>query len=458
MAHMDIFKINGQEYYLANDLRSKCPRLFVGCQKSMPELIKKHGLGKDNYTWARLVNGNYEARASKTSNKIDKMMISIKWVHESGLLRDNNETNNCQPTNKYESLPSLLLLEENERIYDNEGKYYNVEVRGERDPEGIYFRAKDVAKMLNKDPKYLKDALTNKDRNYVREEDYKVFIVHELSLMAQEDNKKSGRKLLYLTYYGLLKVMIISRNTNLKKFLGWVTRVVFTAHLGTKAQKKQLAVNLLDTDIKCLNYVFNKAATSLPCVYLIYIGSVKEMRKGLKLNSHYEDGQKIYKYGKTRHIKERFQQHHNNYSKLGSKNMALMKYAMVDPQFITKAEAELKAYFVDNEYVITAHKKIELVILDKNQLEGVYGTYTNIMKKYVGAYKELTDSIDLMKANHKSELLARDNETSTLRAENALLKQKIDYEARLHKSELLARDNEISTLRAENALLKQKID
>ena len=259
---MDTFNIAGQEYYLANDLRPSYPKLFVGCQKSMPKLIERHGLGENDYIWARLVGGEYKAHIGKISSKVDKLMLATKWLHNSNFYESRNVA--ADDKRKYEVLPELLELTDEERIYDNDGNYYNIEVRGKRNHKDIYFKSRDVAKMLGKEPTYLKNALTNKERNYVRDEDYKVFVIPETSLMST-----GNKKALYLTYYGLMRVMIVSRNIKLTKFLDWVANVVFTAHLGTKPQKQALAGQLLGVDRQTVRAVFNKSTTEQSCIYQI---------------------------------------------------------------------------------------------------------------------------------------------------------------------------------------------
>jgi len=46
-----------------------------------------------------------------------------------------------------------------------------------------------------------------------------------------------GIQKLYLTYYGVLKVLFTSRNKSVDKFAEWASETLFTVQMGTNTQK-----------------------------------------------------------------------------------------------------------------------------------------------------------------------------------------------------------------------------
>ena len=80
-----------------------------------------------------MVSGNPE-------NCKAKILISEDWVH-------NNlpKITGDQTAYKYKPLPPLLELSDSEKFRDEQGNVHEVEVRGEKTKDGIWFKCKDIA-------------------------------------------------------------------------------------------------------------------------------------------------------------------------------------------------------------------------------------------------------------------------------------------------------------------------
>ena len=363
---MDTFNIAGQEYYLANDLRPSYPKLFVGCQKSMPKLIERHGLGENDYIWARLVGGEYKAHIGKISSKVDKLMLATKWLHNSNFYESRNVA--ADDKRKYEVLPELLELTDEERIYDNDGNYYNIEVRGKRNHKDIYFKSRDVAKMLGKEPTYLKNALTNKERNYVRDEDYKVFRV-----------KDSDIKQLFLTYKGLLKVIFRSKKCD-GNLVDDVLNSSFITQFGTVGQKAGLIEGIIKNDTKLFKQVFSKFTTNMSCIYLISLGQVYGLRTQFNLGPEHDDTDEVFKWGRTNCIERRLYEHSRNYGEIGCK-INVKYFTFIDEGNLIRAEKALKYRLNDLGVNIKHNKYRELSVIPRSKIEMVELIYKSIMEE-----------------------------------------------------------------------------
>lgn len=66
---------------------------------------------------------------------------------------------------EYEILHNLLALEDNEKFKDHRGIYLDIEVRGERHKNNIYFKVNDISLAFG--ITYLKDALIRKEKGYI---------------------------------------------------------------------------------------------------------------------------------------------------------------------------------------------------------------------------------------------------------------------------------------------------
>jgi len=382
---MDTYIINAQEYYLANDVRNLHPDIFVGCLKSMPQFIKRHGLSNDEYTWARLVDGSYVKLETKKSNKIDKLMLSCAWVNAKlGINESIDEkvtdepkadakVNDAKDTKNY--APDILDLKDHEKLADDEGNVYEIEVRGERDLDKVYFSIKDLSMVLG--IKGLTNNVSTVKRGYIEDEDYVKFYIKDEPRYEAHGNKTSGnKKRLFFTYTGFLKCIYSSKSASAKKFAKWAANVVFTAHLGTKPQKQDLVAKLIGVDKKTVREVFSKSVTSQPCIYLIYLGKAKDLADTFKIKDH-KPNESIYKFGRSINLTKRMDQHHAKYSKLGCK-VELVLFAYIDPIYNNDAENDIKEYFMDAGFKIDNKKYVELVKLDRQSLALTKSSYEKI--------------------------------------------------------------------------------
>jgi hypothetical protein len=200
---MNTITINDIEYINSEeDVFIKAP---IYCQDSRNgrELIKNKSI-KD-FIYAKPKDNNWIISNGK-SYKYDKILLlksfvaTIKEIIDPVIVDD-----------KYEVAPDIINLENHEKFKDKDGNIIEIETRGDRKVNSIYFKVKDV--MTGFGMNRLNDILimTN-TTSYTENIDYKFF-----NLSKSDNNRKKIKKELFLTYHGFLKVINITRNN---KFTG----------------------------------------------------------------------------------------------------------------------------------------------------------------------------------------------------------------------------------------------
>ena len=158
-----------------------------------------------------------------------------------------------------------MELEDEEKFHDTDGNILEIETRGERDVDKIFFRVRDVMKrfdMLN-----LNIILRDSTANYEEGIHYKTFNILRNPLCIKSFEGFKREKSLFLTYTGLLRVLFVSRNKNAETFTIWATQKLFTMQMGSKEAKEILGTEVLNIKIENYRAVFGPIGTENNQVY-----------------------------------------------------------------------------------------------------------------------------------------------------------------------------------------------
>ncbi len=448
---MKINIINKINYYSFDEINDTHPKLFSGC-KTKKSFLDKHNISTNNFIHARLLNNKFSVTDGK-SRKFDKLFIRSSWFDKNLLNSDDDSDNDSDDElvdepitkSKDESIsiaPEIIELKDSEKFKDNDGNILDIEVRGTREVNKCYFKVKDI--MIGFGLKSLNNTITNNNNGYYYGVHYINFYFSGPSTkdVSTKNNKnKSGRiKKLFLTYKGLLRVLFASRGKAVDRFVDWATYTLFTAQMGTSTQKNILAANLLGIDVNTVKEVFKKSASSLPCTYLLSIGKVANLKKSLDIGDDYNDDDFVIKWGMTDDFKRRLGEHQNTFSKIKGSNLEVIAFNYIDPQFVSKAESDLKKYFKDTSMKLDIEKHDELAIVSKKKLSSVKNHCALVGNAYAGHAKDLI--IKLKEKDHEIELIKKDkdHEIELIKKGNELLVEK-------HKNELLVKDLEIANMK-----------
>lgn len=396
--------------------------------RSTRSLIKKKNIENVNYIFAREKNNEWILTDGKSA-KLDMIFINETIIDTIPELNNNNDK--ITDDKGIEKAPKLIRLNDNEKFQDDQGNFIEIETRGSRNVDSIYFKVKDVMTGFKIDN--LQTTIIDKrSTGYKENEHYKYFIIKK---KGETQNKTSKIKTeLYLTYEGMLRVLFASHSPNVKPFIKWATEKLFTLQMGTVEQKENLVGSVLGVNAKVIKEVFNTDRNSLPCVYLFTLNTVKELRTSMNISSEYADDSIVAKFGFTRDLSRRTGEHITKYNKIQNVDLKLKHYAYVDPQYMSNAETDIKDIMMAFKINLNFDNEDELVIIPKELIKIVERHYELIGKNYMGHISELITRIKELEDKYEKELLKHELELEKVNHNLELQKEK--YENQLLKKDL----------------------
>lgn len=557
---MNIQTINGVEYINADYILKNAPIFSKGARSSR-DLMKKKNLNKgDDYIFMRLKDKKQSLNeyivSSGVSIRLDKVFVKK-------ILLDTIPELNKQKgitDDGIEEAPEIIELKDSEKFFDDKGNVLEIETRGERNEDNIYFKVKDVEKAFG--IKRLDKKLITENTNYKLNSDYKYFVC--------ENNKKR----LFLTYRGILNIIFSYRPTHLNKEnniiniitkninLNWIKNkptsdTMYRPDLRTNFGDKTLIIEIdeqqhkkYDKDLdnerttllkkefenliilrinpdyyidrngnniigidKCdkeftyrieiilktindlinnkinipenkeiklffdnyekpdinitKNFKFNSHKShrmykikknfmkqtfpfrkdcnklessieviksnnsSLSAIYLLTLGYVKDLKKDINLEG-YDDEMIVCKYGRSDNLSRRLLEHNKTFKSIKSATPMLKIYSYIDSNYASKAEKQIRNYFIGANKCLKYKDFNELVVMDKKFMEHTTEQYKLISSHYVGTQHDIIMNINELEFKHKMEikdmefkLLEKQSELNDSIKDNEILKLKL---------------------------------
>ena len=426
---METLNYQNEKYILGDYILTNAPIYSKGCRNSR-DIIKKKKLELTNYIYARHKDGKWLITDGKSA-KYDKIFYKKSILLTISELNNKNEK--IMDSTGIEKAPKIIYLNDNEKFQDDNGNILEIETRGIREHDKIYFKVKDVS--LGFGMSRLQDTILDNGTKYELNVHYKFFNCINPQDIENKTNKKSiVKKKLFLTYLGMLRALFTIENNKTSKFINWATKTLFTIQLGQEEEKNKLVSKIKGVSYETIQELFSINARELPCVYLTAFNTVEKLRKNMKLDEKYNDNDIVYKFGLTKSFETRKNGHKSEYKDF--ENMKLVYFTYIDPLYITEAEYEIKRLLID--YKIEYNNHEEIIIIPNNTLKFVKTLYENIGMKYSGhtaefnkKILELNNQINLLK--HSEILYEQKLKNKELEIEN--LKQQIkimELEKQLH--------------------------
>jgi hypothetical protein len=442
---MKTIYIDKFNYHLASEIIENTPIFSKGCRNAK-EFLKKKNIPTDSYIFIREVDGVWTKSDGK-SNKFDKVAIRRSYINENQEIQNELKGEIVKDENGIEKAPEILILDDSEKFHDEQGNVLEIETRGERQHDKIFFKVNDVANVF--EMKNIYTTIIKDNTSYKEHTDYKYFICNILDKVQNKTNKKTVEKELFLTYEGIIHVLYGSHSKNAMKFRKWATETLFTVQMGTIEQKHKLCSNILGVDVRSAKEVFDTNASTFPSIYLFSLGYVKDIRQIMNIDLKYKDNQMIFIYGCTKELQRRMEEHYKYYLKKGI-TISLKRFSYIDTQYIFKAEKDVKDFMTDLNCHYSYEKEKEMILVDDKQMKKICKRYDELTKIYMGHIteimnekKDLEHKLEISESKLElsqkdNELLKKDNELIQQRSELLELKYQLAMEQKgndkLHKN------------------------
>ena len=191
----------------ANDLIRACPVWCKGIRNGR-ELINEKNVPAKYYVYARK-DGDEWIITDGASRKCDKVLIRKLYLDRCNEYTNEINGVDVQDKDGIAMAPDIILLEDDKKITDDSGNVLEIEARGIRQSDGVYFKVRDVSRGFKMDN--LADTLGRACTHYTEHVDYVYFLCID---------KGKPRKELFLTYAGFRRMVEVNRknySANMKK-------------------------------------------------------------------------------------------------------------------------------------------------------------------------------------------------------------------------------------------------
>ena len=380
---MEPFLFGDHRVYNADDLRAAFPAFFVGCKTNRRIVDSKKIPPGSFYFASRCIKSGW--KSCSVDYVRGKVLLTEAWVRA-------NVPGVCTPVTEGDLVeaPPMLLLEEREKFKDADGRSLEIETRGQRHIDRVFFKVSDVGRAF--DMPSLKDVLLKADSGYVR-------TLHFTNFLSNNPVPSSGVDRtcarLYLTYLGMVRLLFVSRSGHADRFQRWAIDLLFAAQMGSVVQRQAAAASVMGMtvdDIKRLQAMTGGARMS--AVYLFSLGDVKGLRARGALTGigpELPDEATVFKYGRTDDLGRRAGEHHRDFVGKGlAAEVRLTNFAYVDDDLLPDAEASLREFFVGMGLTkrIVYDERRELVIVMPAEQTFVAKYFATVGQLFAGKVRE----------------------------------------------------------------------
>jgi len=405
---MNPITINNVEYYHTADLMNTDKEYFKCCKGKPRAILEWKKIPDTAYIFAYQKDGKWIVSKKEycksflllTKSFCEANLPSMKKI-EPEVVQVVEKKVEKKSEAKPLVAPPILELLDNEKFKDEKGKLLDIEVRGERKVNSVYFKVKDIAREF--EMKNLRKTLLDSRNNlsYTEGKHYVFFYCIVDSEMV---------KTLYLTYNGLIRCLFVSKNVNAESFQSWATEVLFTHQMGTVEQKNDLACGLLGVPYPEVKKYLGIQSGDIYCIYLSILGKVSSLRDSMQIHPDVDDEKMVCKFGRTDNLEQRIANHKSEFKSIRGTQLQLRKIASIDPFHSSKAETDLKHYV--NKFKLEFEQKEELIVVDKKELAEVEDRMYFLSLRYGGSKQEIAGLLD--KANLEIDRLNNEIEKKNL--------------------------------------------
>ena len=487
---------NGRRYLSLLHLRDKKvnPPFFSGCGNvgvNVRPCVKKNAIPERSMIWVSSTG------VSNETNKRAQPFVTEEYAHEwimnteriveyrrgiraqasaekARAIAEKRVARKRYDPAQLEPLPDPIELVA--PFFDEHGTMLDIEMRGERTVKGIVFKALDVQKAFGTER--INDAITDGTSAFEYGIHYKFYSgtknsgtrsekntisEPENTISEPENTPNSGngtdKKVLYLTYIGLIKYLFGSRSAKVDAFQQWAIERLFVHQFGDQAEKDKLAGELVKETHSTVANLFRRSYLSIPCIYLMRIGKRSNVDAYFEGDpnapdlSRFDDNDYVYKLGLTNSLARRYEEHVLSYGKWSPHEFQIARYLYVDEVYLRKAETYFKELMRKHSVLVNCKKFKELVVIPEMHFKNMNDCFEDMSIKFSSQSEKLAMYREL--ESNDFEMQKERSASRICELETALEHQKIEtaHVVEMQKERSASRICEIET-----ALEHQKIE
>lgn len=381
-------------YYLESDLREVDKAYFYGCSKSR-SMVEKKNIPETEYLFAVLSKKTGVWEVKNREYKPAKLLISKTWAeYNVPVLRpplppvDNtSDVTDAVVSKDIQMAPPILDLEDHEKFRDAAGNVLEIEVRGERNHKKCFFLIQDVSQRFGIPA--LQTTINDKRTSYIIDIDYKYFI----RSYVDNSNVQVNKKMLYLTYEGLIKTLYVSRSPFARHFREWATEKLFTIQMGTTDDKEFLASELLGVSVETVCKFLSACVRDIPMVYMLHLGSVPDSIEVegdrndyllFKIGQHGKEDTKCGFKGRSKAHLQEFKEFREE--------MSYLHFVFLDPMYVSESEKSIKDFF--KGFRIEYKDKKEVYLIPRSKLDDIKKFFKQLSVIYSGNHADIQRTWD----------------------------------------------------------------
>lgn len=371
------------EYYSYEDVLNECPdfnKAHFG-----RKVLQKYTFAETDYKYI-IFSPNKKEKYKFYDETYCKAKLFFKkqWV-EDFLFKTNRDYIDLPPLLKIKDLPDVFKNGEN-----------SLKFRGEKTREKLLVSVDSVAKLLEINPKILRQKLIG--NNYALEKNK-----HYISC-GYKNNENKIIKVLYFTYNGFIAYMFISKSHNALKIFNYFETILFTSMFGSSEEKTEMVLKDIIKTPEEVSVFKKKLGVPISeskqittiygpisCLYLLIFEEREETY--------------VVKFGKSKDLKTRLEDHKKTY---GDVSIKFCRY--IDAEELSSAEKELHTFFEKNYTPIkkwpisnnTVRK--EVFEIKKGELKDVKKFYDELTAKFGKKVGVINKNMKASEKNKKQEI------------------------------------------------------
>jgi hypothetical protein len=197
-------------------------------------------------------------------------------------------------------------------------------------------------------------------------------------------------------------------------------------------------------------------------IYFFTLGTVKELRVSMNIDTKYNDDYIVGKFGYTKDLARRIYEHIKELKHIENCELKIKCFAHIDPIYLSNAKEDIKKCIKIFNGTFIYENKYDFVIVKKNLISHIEVQYNLVGIKYEIYVSEHTKKLKEIEYNNKKEMVKLNHEIYVSEHTKKLKEMELNHEKEMeklnHEKEMIKLNHEKKMQKLENTLLQKKLE